>query len=120
MAQPMYNNSEVIHVNQDIISDTNAAGTDNNDKGVTGSDSNLGVYTSGNWKGLYIGQARSEANYPGTVVNGTTGSVQVQLKGGGTGSLFENISPGTVLPLNVTRVYHNLTNIADGGIVGLN
>ena len=104
MAQPMYNKSEIIHVNQDRIANRH------DEAGVTGSDANLGVYTDGNWKALWIG----------TVVQGSTGSVKVLLKGGGTGSVFENISAGTLLPIQCTRIYHNGTNIADGGILGLN
>tara|TARA_R110000824_G_scaffold164452_1_gene340699 strand:+ start:661 stop:1005 length:345 start_codon:yes stop_codon:yes gene_type:complete len=114
MAQPMYNKSEIIHVNQDRIANRH------DEAGVTGSDANLGVYTDGNWKALWIGQGYAETNYPGTVVQGSTGSVKVLLKGGGTGSVFENISAGTLLPIQCTRIYHNGTNIADGGILGLN
>ena len=62
MAQPMYNKSEIIHVNQDRIANRH------DEAGVTGSDANL----------------------------------------------------GTLLPIQCTRIYHNGTNIADGGILGLN
>ena len=107
MAYPSYLNAEIILTNQDQIAVTN----DGNDHGVTGSDSNLGPYTAGNWKALWINQGSN---------SGETGAVHVLLKGGGTGSVFEGVSRGTLLPLQVIRVYHTGTTVVNGSIIGLN
>lgn len=58
----------------------------------------------------------STHNYLGLFV-GAGGDVKVNMKGTGTAVVFSNVSPGSFLPIQVSRVYS--TDTTASNIVGL-